>query len=245
MKVLGIDIGGSAVKGAPVDTTTGQLLSERLKIETPKALTPLAMAKTVASLAQAFQWRGPIGVGFPGVVRGPRVLTSANLHKGFINRDVQALFAKATGCRVALINDADAAGLAEMRLGIGRGEAGSVLLLTLGTGIGSSLFNRGQLVQNTELGHLPIRGRSAERFVSSAARKRRRLDWPAWGRELGGYLQILEEILWPEMIILGGGASAKHKKFLRYVKCRTRVVPAAFHNEAGIVGAAVWGAEAR
>lgn len=240
MKVLGIDIGGSAVKGAPVDTASGKLLAERYRIETPKPLTPRAMAEAVTEVARNFHWRGRVGVGFPGVVHGSRTMTSANLHPQFIGLDAGKLFAKATKCSVSLINDADAAGIAEMKFGAGRGKNETVLLLTLGTGVGSALFYNGELFPNTELGHFPIRGRSAERFVSSAARKRRGLTWQKWGGELGSYLRTLECLLWPELIIIGGGVSAKKQKFFRYVKCRTPIVAAAAQNEAGIVGAALW-----
>lgn len=243
MRILGIDIGGSAVKGAPVDTRSGKLLAPRFRIPTPEPLTPLAMSRIVAEIARHFSWRGRIGAGFPGVVIGTRTLTSANLHPRFIGAATGKLFADATGCRVALINDADAAGLAEMRFGAGRSVPGAVLLLTLGTGVGTALFYDGVLFPNTELGHLQIRGRSAERYVSSAARKRRGLSWPAWGRELGAYVQTLENLFWPELVILGGGASAKSGKFLRHVKCRARLVVASSGNEAGIVGAALWAGE--
>jgi polyphosphate glucokinase len=242
MKTLGIDIGGSALKGAPVDSKTGRLLAERFRVETPEIVTPAAMAKIVAQIAQHFKWRGPIGIGFPGVIQGPRILTSANLHPKFIGCDGVKLFTKATGCRVALTNDAAAAALAEMRFGAGRGFQGKALVLTLGTGIGSSLAFRGTVVP-CEFGHLPLRGKSAEKFVSASARKRRGLAWEEWGAELGAYIRTLEEMLWPELIIIGGGVSAKSRKFFRFVKPRARMVPAKLLNEAGIVGAAVWAAE--
>ncbi len=241
MKVLGIDIGGSAIKGAPVDTTTGRLLAERLRIATPKPLTPLMTSRVVAQITEHFKWRGPIGVGFPGVVRAGFTLTSANMHPRFIGLDARKLFARTTRCRVAVVNDADAAGLAEMRFGAGRRKQGTVLLLTLGTGVGSALFWGGELFPNTELGHLPIKGRSAERYISSAARKRRDISWEKWGLELGSYIRSLERILWPELIIIGGGVSSKSDKFFKYVKPRAPLVTARFHNEAGIVGAALWG----
>ena len=161
MKILGIDIGGSGVKGALVDTRTGKLLQERFRVYTPDLLTTAAMTKTIKSIAAHFKWHGPIGVGFPGVIHGSRILTSANLHKSFCNFDAVKMFSKATGCRVALINDADAAGLAEIRFGAGRKTRGTILLLTLGTGIGSALFHDGRLFPNSELGHFPIRGKSA------------------------------------------------------------------------------------
>lgn len=243
MKILGIDIGGSAVKGAPVDVSTGRLLEERHRIETTKLVTPLMMARMVAEIVTHFKWRGPIGVGFPGVVRDGFTLTSANLHPRFIGFDTRKLIAHETRCRVALVNDADAAGLAEMRFGAGRRNRGTVLLLTLGTGVGSALFWNGELFPNSELGHLPLKGRSAERYISSAARKRRDISWEKWGAELGDYIRTLERILWPELIIIGGGVSAKSEKFFKYVKPRAPMVTARFHNEAGIVGAALWGAK--
>lgn len=242
MNVLGIDIGGSAIKGAPVDPVSGRLLAERFRIETPNPLTPLQMSRAIAELVRKFSWKGPVGIGFPGVVHGSRTMTSTNLHPSFIGLDTAKLFAKATGCRVSLVNDADAAGVAEMKFGVGADAAGTVLLLTLGTGVGSALFFRGVLYPNSELGHLPIRGRSAERFVSSAARKRRGLSWAAWGRELGAYVRTLEALLWPELIIIGGGVSAKSQKYFKQVKTRAPLKSAAFHNEAGIVGAALWAA---
>jgi polyphosphate glucokinase len=243
-KILGIDIGGSALKGAPVDTKTGRVLAERYRIETPKAVTPAKMAKLVAEIAGHFRWRGPIGIGFPGVIQGPRILTSANMHKGFIGLDGGKLFSKAAGCDVALINDAAAAGLAEMTFGAGRNFGGKVLLLTLGTGVGSVLFHRGAIFP-CELGHLPFKGRDAEKLVAASIRKKEGLSWGQWSRELGRYLSLLENILWPELIILGGGVSAKHEKFFKYLKLRTRVVPAEFFNQAGIVGAALWAGQGK
>jgi len=242
MKVLGIDIGGSAVKGAPVDTSTGRLIGERFRVETPRQITPLKVARTIAQITAHFNWHGPIGVGYPGVVRSGFSLTAANMHPRFVGLDTGALIAKETRCRVALVNDADAAGLAEMRFGAGKRCKGTVLLLTLGTGVGTALFWNGALFPNSELGHFPIKGRSAERYISSAARKRRDVSWEQWGRELGDYVRTLERILWPDLIIIGGGVSAKSEKFIKYVKTRAPLVTARFQNEAGIVGAALWGA---
>ena len=238
MKVLGIDIGGSALKGAPVDTKTGRLVAERFRIETPKVVTPERAAKIVAEIARHFRWRGPIGIGFPGVVQGSKLYTSANLHKRFIGCDAGKLFGKATKCPVTITNDAAAAALAEMTFGAGRTFKGKTLLLTLGTGIGSALCYHGMVVP-CELGHLPIRGKSAEKFVSSSARKRRGLSWEEWGAELGEYVRTLERVLWPELIIVGGGVSSKSRKYFKYVKPRAKMVPAKFLNEAGIVGAAL------
>ncbi len=243
MNVLGIDIGGSAVKGAPVDTRTGKLLAERFRIETPDKVTPQRMGEIIAGIAGHFRWRGRIGAGFPGVVEGSTIRTSANLHKKFVGCDLGAIIEKAAKRRVRIINDADAAGMAEMQFGAGRGQKGVVLMLTLGTGVGSALFWRGVLQPNTELGHLPIRGKSAEKFIAASARRTRDLSWEEWGAELGDYVRILEKILWPELIVIGGGVSDKHRKFFKYMKTRARLVPAEFFNNAGIVGAALAGAD--
>ena len=242
MKTLGIDIGGSAVKGAPVESDTGALLAERYRIATDTKLTPVQMARVIGKIVAQFEWRGPVGIGFPGVIHGSRILTSANLHPDFIGCDGGKLFSKAVGRPVALTNDAAAAGLAEMKFGAGRGFGGKALLLTLGTGVGSALFYRGVLIP-CELGHLPIDGKSAEKSVASSVREKKDLSWKVWGRRLNDYLAILETILWPELIIIGGGVSAKHHKFFPYLHTRAKLVPAEFFNEAGIVGAALWGAE--
>jgi polyphosphate glucokinase len=242
MKILGIDIGGSALKGAPVNTETGQLLAERFRIPTPEKLTPAQMGAGIADIAAHFKWRGSIGVGFPGVIERGRMLTSANLHRDFIGCAGQALFAKATGRPVALINDAAAAGLAEMRFGVGRGFQGTALLLTLGTGVGSVLFHRGQIFP-CEFGHLPFKGRDAEKLVAASVRKAKDLSYGEWAGRLDEYLQLLERVLWPELIVIGGGISAKHAKFFKYLHPRAKLKAAQFLNGAGIVGAAVHAAE--
>jgi polyphosphate glucokinase len=244
MKALGIDIGGSALKGAPVDTVTGRLLAERYRVATPELLTPREMAKAAAEIAAHFRWRGPIGVGFPGVVHGTRVLTAANLHEDFVGADVGRLFAKSTGCRVAVINDAAAAAVAEMEFGAGRGFAGKVLLLTLGTGVGSALAYQGVVVP-CEFGHLPWKGKSAEKHVAASVREDKDLSWEEWGDRLRHYVHILERVLWPELIVIGGGVSTKHRKFFKYLKPRAKLVPAKLFNEAGIVGAALWAERAK
>jgi polyphosphate glucokinase len=245
MKILGIDIGGSAVKAAPVDTKTGKLLAERHRIATPEIVSPKKMAAIVAQQVKHFKWEGPIGVGFPGVIHGSTPTTSANLHKDFIGCDLGALFSKATGLPVSIVNDADAAGIAEMRFGAGRKEQGTVILLTLGTGVGSALFYRGQLYPNSELGHLPMEGKSAEKHVAASVREAKDLSWHKWGKRLSDYLGIIETILEPDLIILGGGVSADSDKFFKYLKTHAPVVPAEAKNEAGIVGAALWAARKR
>jgi polyphosphate glucokinase len=242
MKALGIDIGGSAVKGAPVDTTTGRLLAERLRIATPKPLSPAQMARAIAQIVAHFKWRGPVGIGFPGVIQGSFIRTSANMHPRFIDSDGGKLFTKAARHRVALTNDAAAAALAEMRFGVGRGFRGKALLLTLGTGVGSALAIDGKIFP-TELGHLPYKGKSYEKFVAASVREKEDISWEKWGRRLGKYIRALESLFWPDLIIVGGGVSSKHEKFFPHVKSRAKLVPAKSLNQAGIVGAALWAAE--
>lgn len=243
MNVLGIDIGGSAVKGAPVDTKTGRLLAPRHRIATPKVLKPKDQAEVVRELAEHFKWKGPIGVGFPGVIHGGTVKFLGNLHQDFVGCDVAKLFGRATGCRVRLVNDADAAGLAEIRFGAGRGVRGSVLMLTFGTGVGSALFTDGHLYPNCEFGQFPLGGRPAEWRISAAAKDRKDLSYKEWARKVSDYLNIIEDLLWPELIIAGGGISADHAKWFKHLRIRSKIVPARFLNEAGLVGAALHAAE--
>ena len=245
MKALGIDIGGSALKGAPVDTKTGKLLAERLRIPTPEPLSPPQMAKAVAEITRHFRWRGPIGIGFPGVIEGTAIWTSANLHPKFVGCDGAKLFGRATGCRVAMINDAAAAGIAEMRFGAGHQTNRKTLLLTLGTGVGSCLAYQG-VVFPLELGHFPWKGgKDAEKHVAASAREDKELSWEEWGGRLHDFIGVLENLIWPELIIIGGGVSSKHKKFFKFIRSRAKLVPAEFLNQAGIVGAAIWAVEAK
>jgi polyphosphate glucokinase len=239
MQILGVDIGGTGIKGAPIDTDTGALLAERHRIPTPEGAKPKDVVATVADLARHFDWHGPIGVGFPAAIRNGVALTAANIHKSWIGTNVAELFSGATGCPVRVINDADAAGLAEMTFGAGKGRMGVVLLVTIGTGLGTALFIDGRLLPNTELGHLEIRGKDAERRASDAARQRRRLSWEKWALLLDEYLLTLERLFCPDLIILGGGVSKKHERFLPLLTVRTEVVPAQLLNEAGMVGAAL------
>ncbi len=238
--VLGIDIGGTGVKAAPVDTTTGQLTAERQKVATPQPATPEAVAKVVAQLVQAFEWTGPAGITFPGVVVGGVVHTAANVDPSWIGVDAVKLFGSETKLPVTVLNDADAAGVAEMRFGAGKGIPGTVLLLTLGTGIGSALFIDGVLVPNTEFGHIQIRGKDAEKRASDHAREEHDLSWGDWAGRVDEYLEHMEALLSPSLIIIGGGVSRKSDKFLPFLtRLRAKVVPAALHNDAGIVGAAM------
>lgn len=239
MEILGIDVGGSGIKGAPVDTKTGALLAARYRLSTPSPSKPRAVAKTVARLVKHFDWHGPVGCGFPAAIQGGVALTAANVHKTWIGTDVAALFTEVTGCPTRLINDADAAGLAEMAFGAGRGRRGVVVIVTIGTGLGTSLFTDGRLVPNTELGHIEIRGEDAEVRATDAARKREKLPWKEWAALFDEYLCTLERLLWPDLFILGGGVSKKSDRFLPHLTVRAEVVPAQLLNEAGMVGAAL------
>jgi len=239
MHILGIDIGGSGIKGAPVDTETGQLLAERLRIKTPKKGEPEPIAEVVNQIAQSFNWKGPIGVGFPAPIKGGVVLMAANVSEKWVGTNADALFSKITGCDCTMINDADAAGLAEMTFGAGRGQPGTVIIVTLGTGIGSAIFHRGQLIPNTEFGHMEIDGEDAEARASDAARQREDLSWPKYAKRLNRYLRRMEKLFWPNLFIIGGGISKESDKFLPLLTIETHVVPADLLNEAGIVGAAL------
>lgn len=244
MNVLGIDIGGSAVKGALVDTETGLLTSERARLACPELPKPKDIAERVAKIASNYAYRGVIGAGFPAVVRNGVAYTASNIHSSFINLDVASLLRESTGCPVAVVNDADAAGIAEMRFGAGKGEQGMVLILTLGTGIGSAIFIKGVLLPNTEFGHFKIRGKDAEKRASAAVRDRKRLSWKAWSRCLQEVLADLEIIFTPDLIIIGGGISKDFDLFAPNLKTRAKIVPARFLNQAGIVGAACYAAAA-
>ncbi|NIW45201.1 MAG: ROK family protein [candidate division Zixibacteria bacterium] len=241
MLVLGIDVGGSGIKGAPVDVDQGIMLTERYRIPTPQPAKPKSVAKTVGKIARHFEWDGPIGCGFPAVVQQGIARTAANIHDKWIGTNAAVRFSEATDCHVKVINDADAAGLAEMAFGAGKGREGVVLLVTIGTGLGTSLFNNGVLLPNTELGHIEINGEDAEIMASDAARKRDDLSWKAWGKRLDTYLNCLESLIWPDLIILGGGVSKKHKKFMRYLSVQAEIVIAEAYNQAGIIGAALAG----
>ena len=245
MHVLGIDIGGSGIKAAPVDVTTGKLLADRQKIETPQPALPDPVADVVKQLTTAFSWSGPIGVTFPGVVTDGVTRTAANLDPAWIGLDAASLFGTATGSQVRVLNDADAAGMAEMKFGAGVGQKGTVLMLTFGTGIGSALFTEGILVPNTEFGHIEIRGQDAEKRASERAKDLHDLSWDKWAGRVDEYLRHIEALLSPALIIVGGGVSRQSDKWVpRLTGIRARIVPAAMHNDAGIVGAAMAGADA-
>ncbi len=239
--VLGIDIGGSGIKGAPVDVEKGVLVADRLRIPTPQPAKPDAVAEVVADLVRHFRWSGPVGCAFPAMIKHGVTHTAANVHESWIGLDGRGLFARRTGCPVTLLNDADAAGMAEMRFGAGREQPGLVMMTTLGTGIGTALFIDGRLVPNSELGHLVIRGKDAEDRASDRARSQKRLSWKKWAKRLDEFLRYAEALLNPDLFILGGGVSKKHERFLRYLTTSAPVVPAQMRNEARIVGAALAG----
>jgi polyphosphate glucokinase len=240
MDALGIDIGGTGIKAAPVDVATGQLLGARNKIDTPHPATPEAVTEVLRELAASFGWTGPAGATFPGVVTNGVVRTAANVDKSWVGTDAAALFGKAIGAEVAVLNDADAAGIAEMTFGAGKGERGTVLMLTFGTGIGSALFTGGLLVRNTEFGHIEIRGHDAEKRASEHARELHDLGWSKWADRVDEYLRHMEALLSPDLIIVGGGVSKEAEKWVPLLDgIHARIVPARMHNDAGIVGAAM------
>ena len=239
MEILGIDIGGTGIKGGLVEVEGGQLLGERYRVRTPDPSRPEAVAAVVAEVVRHFQYRGPVGCTFPSVIRHGVVQTAANVDKRWIGTDGKALLSEASGQPVLLLNDADAAGIAEMRFGAGQGEKGVVMVLTFGTGIGSAIFVDGVLLPNTELGHLPMREADGETWASDRARKKDNLKWKQWAERVQEYLDLLEFLFSPDLFIVGGGVSKQHEKFLPLLKTQARIVPAGLFNEAGIVGAAL------
>lgn len=241
MITLGIDIGGSGIKGAPVDTDKGEMLKERYRVLTPQPATPKAIAGGVKEIVKHFGWKERIGIGFPAAIRRGIAVTAANVDPSWIGTDAKALFEEATHCKVNVVNDADAAGMAEMRFGAGKGAVGVTLMITVGTGIGTALFQNGELVPNTELGHIEIRGKEAERRASDAARQRKDLSWEAWGERFDEYLLTLEKLLWPDLMIIGGGVSKYFDRFASMLTVQTPITPAKLLNEAGIIGAGVAG----
>jgi polyphosphate glucokinase len=238
-QVLGVDIGGSGIKGAPVDLATGQLTADRVRLPTPANATPDAVAEVVVDVLDQLGVPGPVGLTLPAVVRHGVAQTAANIHPKWIGTDAIDFFQRATGRAVAVVNDADAAGIAEMRFGAGKDHAGVILMITLGTGIGSALFVDGVLVPNTEFGHLPWRHGDAEDWAAASVRENDDLSWGAYAKRLQAYLELVVRLLWPDVIIVGGGISRKAEKFLPRIHLRTEIVAAQLLNDAGIVGAAL------
>ena len=243
MQVLGVDIGGSGIKGAIVDTETGDFVGERKRIATPQPAKPMPIAEVVAQIAAHFGWGDAIGCTFPAVLQHGVTMTAANVHSDWIGTDAQAILARVSGNRVLVLNDADAAGMAEIRFGAGRDRGGLVVILTLGTGVGSAFFIDGKLIPNTEFGHLRIRGKSAEERTSDRGRKTRGYSWREWGARLSEHLQYIERLFTPDLFIIGGGVSKKYGKFFPHIQCQTEIQPAQLRNRAGIVGAALAAAD--
>jgi polyphosphate glucokinase len=240
LTLLGIDIGGTGIKGAPVDVGTGQLVGERFRLETPQPAVPNAVADVVEKVAAHFNYQGPTGVAFPAVVKHGVTYTAANVDRSWIGTNAGELFSRHVGGPVTVVNDADAAGIAEIRFGAGRDRKGVVILLTLGTGIGSAIFLNGELIPNTEFGHLIIRGKEAEKRASEKVREDKKLSWRQWAKRLSEFLNEMEKLFSPDLFIMGGGISKKANKFIPYLTTKTEVivVPALMRNEAGIIGAA-------
>ena len=243
--VLGIDIGGSGVKGALVDTQKGEFISERIRIPTPSAHNMYSILSVIEKLVSEFKWSGRIGCGFPGVIRSQKIETAANIGgRAFIGKNLGKEIKKACGCDAWVINDADAAGIAEVKFGAGKGCKKVVLMLTVGTGIGSAIFSDGVLLPNVEFGHLRMRDKVqkkniiAEKICSDAVRKSHDLQWKQWAQRFNKYLEYVHSLVWPDLIILGGGIASKSEKFMKYIKSDSEIVVAELQNRAGIIGAA-------
>jgi polyphosphate glucokinase len=239
-RVLGIDVGGSGIKGAIIDTKSGKLQTDRFRIPTPSPANPEQVVDVINQVVKHFEWNGAVGVGFPAVVQNGIAKTAANIDKSFIGTNIESLISRKTNCPVRVINDADAAGFAEMKFGAGKEHKGVVMLVTIGTGIGTVLFSKGKLVPNTELGHIIMKnGIEGEVYASDATRQKLNLTWKEWALRLDEYLNYIESLFWPDLFIVGGGVSKNEHKFMPHLTIKSRVVPAQLQNYAGIIGAAV------
>lgn len=239
MEILGVDIGGSGIKGALINVEEGKLMTRRYRLPTPPQAVPEAVGDVVAKIIRHFNWQGPIGCTFPGVVRHGVTYSAANVDAAWVGADARALLEAKTSCPVLLLNDADAAGIAEMRFGAGQGHKGVVIILTFGTGIGSAIFTEGVLLPNTEFGHMEIRRKEAEHRAADRIRTEKDLSWKRWAKRVNEFLSRMELLFSPDLFIIGGGVSRQHKKFLPLLSTQAEIVPARFFNEAGIVGAAI------
>lgn len=240
MEVLGIDIGGTGIKGAVVELATGQLASERFRVDTPQPATPQAIIGSIQQIIDYFHWQGKVGIGYPGVIRSGIIKTAANVHHSWIGINAAELLRLVTKLPSHWINDADAAATAEIQYGTLAQNKDLVLFLTIGTGIGTAIFSKGILLPNTELGHLIIKGKEAEHYCSDRTRKQEELSWSRWGKRLNRYLEYIDSLFWPNLIIIGGGASKKIEKFRDKITINTPVLAASQLNEAGIIGAAYY-----
>jgi polyphosphate glucokinase len=237
--VLGIDIGGTGIKGAIVDLATGELVTERERVDTPADATPESIGRAVGEVASRFEYSGTTGVTYPGVIENGIAMTAANLDQGWIGTSLVDTIGKHIPGDEVFVNDADAAGLAEVRYGAGSGHEGLVVLVTWGTGIGTALIYDGQLIPNSELGHIEVDGHEAEKKAAVSVMKREKLSWVEWAARASRYLQTLERLVWPELFIFGGGISKKPDTWAPLLECRTPFVIAKLYNNAGIVGAAL------
>lgn len=244
-KVLGVDVGASGIKGGVVDVTTGKLLTDRLRIETPSPATPKKMAETFVELIKMHKWKGLVGCGFPSIVKNGVAHSAANIDPSWKGTSIEKVFGKASGLKVKALNDADAAGLAEMRFGRGKGKKGTVIMITIGSGLGSAIFLNGKLLTNTELGHIYLKGQAniAEKYASNGTKKKLGLDWEEWAERFNVYLQHVEHIFSPDLFILGGGASKKFDKYAELLYLNTPIIPAELMNNAGAIGAACYAYE--
>ena len=241
---LGIDVGASGIKGALVNVQTGEMEGARFRVDMPQPSTPDNAAAAIAGIVQHFKYEGKIGVGFPSVVKNGVAMTAANLDKSWIGANIENVIGKATGCEVIALNDADAAGMAEMRYGKGKGKLGTVVLITIGTGLGSAIFTDGHLLKNTEFGHLLMKnGMIAEKYAADSIRKNEELSWKKWGKRFNEFLERVNLYVQPSLILLGGGSSKYFDEFKDRIKISTPVEPAQLLNSAGIIGAAVYAAE--
>ena len=241
---LGIDVGASGIKGALVNVQTGEMAGARFRVDMPQPSTPDNAAAAIAGIVEHFKYKGKIGVGFPSVVKNGVAMTAANLDKSWIGANIETVISTATGCKVIALNDADAAGMAEMRYGKGKGKGGTVVLITIGTGLGSAVFTDGHLLRNTEFGHLLMKnGMIAEKYAADSVRKNEALSWRKWGKRFNEFLEYVNLYVQPSLILLGGGSSKYFDEFKDRIKISTPVEPAQLLNSAGIIGAAVYAAE--
>ena len=239
MNILGIDVGGSGIKGAIVDTQKGELITDRHRISTPKPATPDAVIETIGLIINHFEWNGPVGCGFPAAVKNEIVKTASNIDKSWIGVNASARIEEQTGCPTHLLNDVDAAGFAEQEFGAGKDRYGTIFMAAFGTGIGTAIFHNQQLVPNTELGHIPMHGGPAEHYAANSIREKEGLSWEEWGGRVNEYLQLIEFLFWPDLIIIGGGVSKSFDNFSPYLDLESEIVPAKSRNHAGIIGAAL------
>lgn len=239
MKILGIDVGGSGIKGGVVDIEQGEMLTDRYRIPTPQPATPNAVIETITKIIDHFEWKGSVGVGFPAAVVNEIVKTASNIDKSWIGVNAAQRIEEATGCPTHLVNDVDAAGFAEMKFGAGLHEKGVVFMAAFGTGIGTAIFKNGILLPNTELGHLKMKGMIAEHYAANSVREKNNMSWEEWGKRVNIYLHYIEELFYPELIIIGGGVSSDFDNFKEYLTLNTAVVPAENKNHAGIIGSAL------